>query len=167
MTTTRMPEGAINASLDAYLHGARQGDALKAKKLHEMLDSMLTEKELADGRLWLTEHGKMVLADMHRQLSQCEGNIDQIKDVVLEAVRFKPHTGHWDDTCSYLHDLRVALAVANELCTQRGAGQDPDISRATKVVADSGEFDLAPQQLIEVYEEIASTVSGFRDIPGC
>jgi len=166
MTTTRMSEGAINASLDAFLHGAQEGDALKARKLHEMLDSMLIEREMAEGKLWLTEHGKMLLADMHRQLSKCQGSSVQLSDIVLEAVQFKPHKGHWDDTCSYLHDLRVAIAVANELCAQREAGQDFDVFGAAKVVADSGEFGIDREQIIEIYEEISSTVSGFRNIPG-
>jgi len=162
-----MNEGAINASLDAFLHGAQEGDALKARQLHEMLDAMLIEREMAEGKLWLTEHGKMLLADMHRQLSKCEGSGNQLSDIVLEAVQFKPHKGHWDDTCSYLHDLRVAITVANELCAQRKAGQEPDVFSAAKVVADSGEFGMDHDRIIEIYEEIASTVHGFRNIPGC
>ncbi len=167
MITTRMSEGAINASLDAFLHDAQEGDALHARKLHELLDSMLIEREMAEGKLWLTEHGKMLLADMHRQLSKCTGSGDHLRDIVLEAVQFKPHKGHWEDTCSYLHDLRVAIAVANELCSQRKAGQESDVFGAAKAVADSGEFDMDQDRIIEVYEEIASTVSGFRNIPGC
>lgn len=167
MTTTRMSEGAINASLDAYLHGAREGDPLQARRLHEMLDSMLTEREGADGRYWLTDHGKMVLADMHRQLSHCEGSVEHIRETVLEAVKYKPQTGHWHDTCDYLHDLRIALTVANELCAQRGAGNEPDVTLAAKIVAESGEFGLHESHISNVYDKIASTVQGFREIPGC
>jgi len=167
MTTTRMKEGAINASLDAFLHGAQEGDALKARQLHEMLDAMLIEREMAEGKLWLTDHGKMLLAEMHRELSKCEGSGHQLSDIVLEAVQFKPHKGHWDDTCSYLHDLTIAITVANELCAQRKAGQESDVFGAAKVVAESGEFNMDHDQIIGIYEEIASTVSGFRNIPGC
>jgi len=167
MTATRMNESAINASLDAYLHGARDGDVLQARRLHEMLDAMLTEREVAEGQFWLTDHARMVLADMHRQLSQCKGNGDQLRETVLEAVQYKPHTGNWHDTCDYLHDLRIALTVANELCAQRSAGKEPDVALAAKLVADSGEFRLDASRIIAVYDEIASTVSGFREIPGC
>jgi len=167
MTNTRMNEGAINASLDAYLHGAQTGDALQARKLHELLDSMLTEREGEGGRFWLTDHGRMVLADMHRQLSQCAGNGDRLRDTVLEAVQYKPQAGRWNDTCDYLHDLRIALTVANELCAQRGAGKEPDVTLAAKIVAESGEFGLHESHISNVYEKIASTVQGFREIPGC
>ena len=74
MTGPRMNEATINASLDAYLHGAQQGDAQQARHLHEMLDLMLTEREIPEGQLWLTEHAKMLLAEMHRQLAKCKGN---------------------------------------------------------------------------------------------
>jgi len=167
MTMTRMNEGAINASLDAFLHGAKEGDVRQAQKLHKMLDSMLTERDAGGGRLWLTDHGRMLLAEMHRQLGQVEGSGDRLREHVLEAVQYKPHIGHWDDTCSYLHDLRIAIAVANELCAQRSAGNEPDVSRAAAVVADSGEFALDAPHIISVYEEIASTVSGFNAIAGC
>jgi hypothetical protein len=167
MTNTRMNESAINASLDAYLHGAQTGDALQARKLHELLDSMLTERESEGGQFWLTDHGRMVLADMHRQLSHCAGNGDKLRDTVLEAVQYKPQAGRWNDTCDYLHDLRIALTVANELCAQRGAGKEPDVSLAARLVADSGEFGLDAQQINAVYDKIASTVHGFREIPGC
>ena len=62
MTNRRMAEATINATLDAHLHGAREGDAGEARQLHDMLDQMLTERELPEGRLWLTDHGKMLLA---------------------------------------------------------------------------------------------------------
>lgn len=164
MNTSRMSEGAINASLDAHLHGARQGNAQDAKKLHEMLDAMLSEREIDQGQMWLTEHGKRVLADMHRRLGQCGGKGDELKDIVLEAMQFKPHTGHWDDTCSYLRDLRVALAVANELCIHRDAGNEPNLALAAEEVAESSEFGMEPAQICEVYDEIASTVKGFKAI---
>jgi hypothetical protein len=45
MTRTRMDEATINASLDACLHGAKEGDSDQARRLHEMLDLMLTERE--------------------------------------------------------------------------------------------------------------------------
>jgi hypothetical protein len=66
-----------------------------------------------------------------------------------------------------LHDLRIALTVANELCAQRGAGKEPDVTLAVKLVADSGEFGLDASRINAVSGEIASTVSGFREIPGC
>lgn len=164
MNISRMSEGMINASLDAHLHGARQGDALEAKKLHEMLDAMLSERVVDQGQMWLTDHGRMVLAEMHRRLGQCGGKGDELKDVVLEAMQFKPHSGHWDDTCSYLRDLRVALAVANELCVHRDAGNEPNVALAAEEVAESAEFGMEPARIIEVYDEIASTVKGFSAI---
>lgn len=167
MTGTRLEEGTINASLDAFLHGARDGDVLQARRLHELLDLMLSEQESAKGQYWLTEHGRMVLADMHRQLSHCKGSGDKLTDTVLEAVQYKPHTGHWHDTCDYLHDLRIALAVANELCAQRGAGKEPDVTLAARTVAASGEFGLDEIRIGDVYDQVASTVSGFRQISGC
>ena len=167
MTRPRMDEATINASLDACLHDAREGDTHQARRLHELLDSMLTEREVQDGQLWLTDHGRMLLANMHRQLSHCEGSGDQLRDSVLDAVQLGPHRGHWQDTCSYLHDLRTAIAVANELCEQRSAGVNPDVDQAVKAVADSGEFDMGPSRIREVYEEIASTIGGFREISHC
>ena len=56
MRHVRIDEAAINNSLDAYLHGAQEGDNDQARRLHEMLDFMLTEREIPDGQLWLTEH---------------------------------------------------------------------------------------------------------------
>jgi hypothetical protein len=163
MTHKHMAEATIDASLDAYLHGAKEGSIDQARHLHEMLESMLTEQESPDGQLWLTEHGKMLLADMHRQLSHCEGSGDQLKDDVLEAVQLRPLKPYWRDTCSYVHDLKVAIAVANELCEQRNAGKTPILSQAARVVAESDEFDLNQSQICEVYDEIASTVGGFRE----
>ena len=49
MTQTRMDEATINASLDACLHGAKEGDIDQARRLHELLDLMLTERETKDG----------------------------------------------------------------------------------------------------------------------
>jgi len=162
MTDKRMAEATIDATLDAYLHGAQEGRADQARHLHEMLDLMLTEQESSKGRLWLTEHGKILLAGMHRQLSHCEGRGDHLKDSVLDAVQLRPRQTHWQDTCSYVHDLRVAIAVANELCEQQGAGKTPDLTQAAKVIAESGEFDLDQPGICEVYDEIAATVGGFR-----
>jgi hypothetical protein len=167
MTHTRMDEAAINASLDACLHGAREGDSNQARRLHELLDLMLMERETEDGKLWLTDHGKMLLADMHRQLSRVEGSGHRLHETVLDAVQLKPRQGHWRDTCEYLHDLRVAIAVANELCEQRTGGGKANVSKAAKIVADRGEFELEAGRIREVYEEVASTLGGFREIAHC
>jgi len=163
MTSKRMTEATINTSLDAYLHDAKEGDAYQARQLHEMLDLMLTEREIPDGQLWLTDHGKMLLADMHRQLSQCEGEGDLLRDTVLDAVQLKPHKDNLQDPCSYVRDLRIAISVANELCEQRGEGMNPNITQAVKAVADHGEFGLNPSRIREVYDEIAATVGGFKE----
>ena len=167
MTRTRMDEATINASLDACLHGAKEGDTDQARRLHEMLDLMLTERETENGKLWLTEHGKLLLAEMHRALSHCEGSGHRLEETVLDAVQLKPRQGHWRDTCEYLHDLRVAIAVANELCEQRSAGDKPSVSQAAKAVAGRGEFDMGAPRIREVYDEIASTLGGFREIAHC
>ena len=167
MTHNRLAETTINTSLDAFLHGAQEGDANKARQLHEMLDLMLTEQEVPDGRMWLTDHGKEMLADMHRRLSKCEGGGVHLRDTVLEAVQLMPHKGNWEDTCSFLHDLRIATSVANELCEQRGAGKEPDVTFAAKAIAERGEFGLNPSQICEIYEEIAATVGGFKEISHC
>lgn len=167
MTNRRMAEATINASLDAHLHGAREGDANEARQLHDLLDQMLTEREIPEGRLWLTDHGKMLLAQMHRELSHCESSGDHLGNEVLEAVQFRPHTSHWQDSCSFVHDLRVAMSVANELCIQRDAGETIDVSAAAERVAARGEYGLDAIRLAEVYEEIASTVGGFREISRC
>ncbi len=166
MTHKRMDESAINASLDAYLHGAQGGDVYQARRLHEMLDFMLTERDSPDGQMWLTEHGKMLLADMHRQLSHCESG-DHLSETVLDAVQLKPRTGHWQDMCGFVRDLRIALTVANELCEQRDAGGQPDLARAAKAVADRGEFGLNSSRISDVYDEVASTVGGFKEISRC
>ena len=167
MTQTRMDEATINASLDACLHGAKEGDTDQARKLHELLDLMLMERETASGRMWLTEHGKLLLADMHRQLSHCEGSGHQLQETVLDAVRLKPSHGHWHDTCEYLHDLRVAIAVANELCEQRSDGGKPNVRQAVRAVAERGEFDMGAEQIHKVYDEIALNLGGFREIAHC
>ena len=167
MTHQRMDEATINASLDAYLHGAQEGDTSQARRLHEMLDFMLTEREIADGQLWLTDHGKMLLAEMHRQLSHCEGGGDQFRATVLDAVQLGPHRGHWHDTCSFLRDLRIATTVANELCEQRDAGREPNVTQAAKAVAEQGEFGLNTSNICKIYDEIAATVGGFKEISHC
>jgi hypothetical protein len=167
MIDKRVNETTINASLDAFLHGAQEGDAHQVRRLHEMLDMMLTEREGAEGRLWLTDHGKMVLADMHRKFSRCGGAADLLRDTLSGDVELKPHAGHWSDTCSYIRDLRIAITVANELCEQRNAGGQPDVSQAAQAVADRGEFDLQPDAIRDIYDEIAATVVGFREISRC
>jgi hypothetical protein len=167
MIHKRMKEARIDAALDAYLHGARAGDIHDARHLHETMDLMLSQHEGAEGQWWLTPHARMVLAEMHRSLAHCDGSGEALKDEVLDAVQFAPHTGKWDDTCSYLHDLRIAISVANELCEQRKAGLKPDLPQAVKIVASHGEFDLDPPAIRRVYEEIASTVGGFREISHC
>jgi hypothetical protein len=167
MNPLRMDETTINASLDACLHGAQQGDTGQARQLHEMLGLMLLEEEAEGGRLWLTDHGRELLAEMHRQLGQCTGSGDQLHEAALTAVRLKPAPGRWRDTCEYLHSLRVAIAVANELCEQKSAGATPDLALAAQAVADRGEFDLDPGRIREVYGQIAETVGGFREISHC
>ena len=167
MTDKRMAEASINDSLDAYLHGAEEGDPYQARHLHEMLDLMLTEREIPAGQLWLTDHGKSLLADMHRQLSHCEGGGEHLRDTVLDAVQFRPRKDGWQDTYSYLRDLKIAITVANELCEQRCAGGKPSVTEAAKTIADRGEFGLDPARICEVYDEIASTVGGFREFSNC
>jgi len=167
MIETRMDEAAIDARLDTFVRGAREGDALQARHLHEMFDSMLTEAETPDGRLWLTEHGRMLLAGMHRELGRCEATGPSLADAVLEAVRLKPGRHHWDDTCSFIRDLRLAITVANEMCEQREAGGSADLARAAEAVAEAGEFDVSAAQIREIYNEIAATVTGFREIAHC
>lgn len=164
MTNKRIAETTIDASLDAFLHGAQEGDVYQARQLHEMLDFMLTEREMPEGHLWLTDHGKMLLAEMHRQLSHCEGSGKQFRDTVLEAVQLKPQFGHWQDTCSFVRDLRIAINVANELCQQHEAGKEQSVTEAAELVAQSGEFDLDPSQISEIYEEVSATVGGFKEI---
>ena len=161
MTSRRMAEANIDASLDAYLHGAKEGDIDQARLLHKMFDQMLTGKEQADGQLWLTEHGKMLLAEMHRQLGHCEGGSDQLRHQALEAVQFHPRGGSLHENYEYVPDLRVAIAVANELCEQRSAGEVPDVIRAARAVADSGEFRLDPNRICEIFNEVSTTVGGF------
>ena len=167
MTQTRMDEATLNASLDACLHGAKEGNTEQARRLHEMLDLMLMERETESGRMWLTDHGKMLLANMHRQLSHCEGSGPGLQESVLDAVQLRPSQGHWQDTCEYLHDLRVAIAVANELCEQRSGGGKPSVRKAARAVAERGEFDIGADKIHEVYDEIASTLGGFREIAHC
>jgi hypothetical protein len=132
-----------------------------------MLDLMLTEREIPAGQLWLTDHGKTLLADMHRQLSHCEGGGDHLRDSVLDAVQFMPRGGSWQDTYSYLRDLRIAITVANELCEQRCANGKPSVTRAAQAIADRGEFGLDPARIREVYDEVASTVGGFKEFSNC
>lgn len=164
MANKRVDEATINASLDAFLHGSRAGDVEQARHLHEMLDLMLTEREGPDGQLWLTDHGKMLLADMHRELSKCDGCGDRLRDIVLDAVRLGPHKGHWHDTSSFVRDLQIATAVADELCAQRDAELKPDLGGAAEIVSERGGFGMSPPQICEVYEQIAESVEGFREI---
>lgn len=164
MAHRHMDEATINASLDAFLHGAQSGDVEQARRLHEMLEQMLTERAIPDGQLWLTDHGRQVLADMHRQLSECDGCGERLRDVVLDAVRLGPHKGSWPDTSSFFHDLQIATAVANELCIQRESGLDRSVARAATKVAESGEFLMDPARISDVYEEISLTVDGFKEI---
>lgn len=164
MIHKRMDEATIDASLDAHLHAAEKGDASQARRLHEMLDDMLSGREAPEGRLWLTQHGKMLLADIHRQLAHCEGSGEHLKEEVLEAAQFKPREHHWNDTCNFVSDLRVAIAVANQLCEQRSAGQTPSVSLAAETIANSREFCLSKGEISEIYDEIATTVGGFKEI---
>lgn len=167
MIHRRMDEATLDANLDTCLHAAEQGDLSQARRLHELLDDMLTGREAPEGRHWLTEHGKMLLASIHRQLSHCDGRGDHLKEEVLEATQFKPRQHHWKDTCNFVSDLRVAIAVANQLCEQREAGIDPSVSQATETVANSREFALSQGEIREIYDEIATTVGGFREISHC
>lgn len=167
MTHARMAEAAINASLDAHLHGAQHGDVNQARCLHDLLDKMLTEQETDEGRLWLTEHGKMLLAEMHRELSHCEESGPALNEHVLGAVRLKPREGHWENSCDFVADLRIALAVANELCQQNMAESEQDLNAAVSKVVESGDYDLDAARILDIYEKIADTVGGFREMTRC
>ena len=164
MTNTRMGEAALNASLDACLHEARSGDTRQARRLHELLGHMLTEREGPEGRFWLTDHGRLVLAEMHRNLSHCPDTDDKIAEVALDAVHIRPKPGHWPDQGSFVKDLRVAISVANELCEQRESGDEPNMEAAAERVAERGEFGLDASRIRDVYEEVAAAVGGFREI---
>lgn len=167
MNVKRMSEAAINASIDACLHAAREGDAGQGRRLHQILDQMLSERETPEGRMWLTDHGRMLLADMHRRLGHADGDEAHLGEAVLEAVQLRPRHGQWQDNCSFVRDLRVAISVANELCEQRGRGGEPDVAQAAVTVAERREFDLPPERIREVYDEIAASVGGFREISAC
>lgn len=164
MTKTRMGEAALNASLDACLHDARSGDTRQARRLHELLDHMLTEREGPEGRFWLTDHGRMVLAEMHRSLSHCPHSDDKIAEAALDAVHILPKPGHWPDQGSFVKDLRVAISVANELCEQRDLEGGPDIAAAVDRVVQRGEFELDASQIRNIYEEVAGAIGGFHEI---
>ena len=167
MTHARMAEAAINASLDACLHGAQEGDVNQARSLHDLLDRMLSERETEEGRYWLTDHARMLLADMHRQLSHCDETGKALSEHVLNAVQLRPKKGRWQDPCNFVSDLRIALAVANELCQQSSSGCAQDLDQATETVADSPEYDLEASKIKDIYEEIASTVGGFKEMTRC
>lgn len=167
MAHPRLDESTINASLDAYLHGAEKGDVNQARKLHDLLDRMLTEQYEKDGRLWLTDHARMLLAGMHRELSHCEEKGHALEDHVLDAVRLKPRRGHWKDSCNFVSDLRVAIAVAHELCMQTNAGQSVDLDAAVKAVEQDGGYGLSADRIRDIYDEISDTVGGFKEISHC
>lgn len=167
MNDKRMSETAINASLDACVKAARAGDADQGRRLHHLLDGMLSGRETPEGRMWLTDHGRMLLAEMHRHLAHAEGGGEHLRELVLDAVQLRPRKGHWQDNCSFVRDLRVAISVANELCEQRGAGKEPDVGRAASTVAGRGEFELDPDSIRKVYNEIAESVGGFKEISAC
>jgi hypothetical protein len=167
MMQNRLNETVIDTRLDACVRAAQGGDVDQARKLHEMLDAMLIERETPEGRFWLTDHGRMLLAGMHRELGACEGTGHQLSEAVLDAVRLKPHPAHWDDTCSFIRDLRLAITVANEMCEQRESGGATDLDSAVEAVASGGEFGPDAGQIRKTYEEIASTVSGFKEIAHC
>lgn len=167
MTHTRMDEASINTTLDACLHGARKGDVNQARKLHELLDCMLTGKDSEKGQFWLTEHGRLLLARMHRQLSHCDNSGPHLEEDVLDAVWLKPHQGHWDDSCRFVNDMRIAIAVADELCGQRSAGIEPDFDAAVSAVEKTGGYGKSADQIRGIYEAIAATVGGFREMSRC
>ena len=110
MAHPRLDESTINASLDAYLHGAEKGDVNQARKLHEMLDRILSGREERDGKLWLTDHARMLLAEMHRELSHCEEKGHSLEQHVLDAVRLRPRRGQWKDSCNFVNDLPIIMA---------------------------------------------------------
>jgi hypothetical protein len=159
-----MDETRINASLDTLLHHAREGDVSEARKLHEFLDSMLLEREQPEGKLWLTDHGRLLLAEMHRHLANCKGDDRHLGEEVLEAVELKPHPERWPNTCAYLHDLRVATAVANELCEQSKAGRQASVEHAAQTLFERGDYGIEPERICEIYDRISSTIAGFREI---
>jgi hypothetical protein len=159
-----LDESTINASLDAYLHGAEKGDVNQARKLHEMLDRILSGREERDGKLWLTDHARMLLAEMHRELSHCEEKGHSLEQHVLDAVRLRPRRGQWKDSCNFVNDLRVAIAVAHELCEQTKAGDSSNLDAAARTVELDGQFALQADRIKEIYEEIADTVGGFKEI---
>jgi hypothetical protein len=159
-----LDESTINASLDAYLHGAEKGDVNQARKLHEMLDRILSGREERDGKLWLTDHARMLLAEMHRELSHCEEKGNSLEEHVLDAVRLKPRRGQWKDSCNFVNDLRVAIAVAHELCEQTKAGDSSNLDAAVRTVELDGQFNLQADRIKDIYEEIADTVGGFKEI---
>mgnify|MGYP001815262356 CR=1 FL=1 len=164
MANPRLDESTINASLDAYLHGAEKGDVNQARKLHEMLDRILSGREERDGKLWLTDHARMLLAEMHRELSHCDETGHSLEEHVLDAVRLKPRKGQWKDSCNFVSDLRVAIAVAHELCEQTRVGGESNLDAAVRVVEEDGHFQLQADRIRDIYEEIADTVGGFKEI---
>ncbi|MEJ2384337.1 MAG: hypothetical protein P8Y54_08045 [Xanthomonadales bacterium] len=164
MAHPRLDESTINASLDAYLHGAEKGDVNQARKLHEMLDRILSGREERDGQLWLTDHARMLLAEMHRELSHCEETGHGLEEHVLDAVRLKPRRGQWKDSVNFVNDLRVAIAVAHELCEQTRAGDETDIDAAVRAVEEEGPFKLPATRIRAIYDEVADTVGGFKEI---
>jgi hypothetical protein len=162
-----MDETAINASLDACLHGAREGDVNHARQLHYRLGKALTEQETDEGRLWLTDHARMLLADVHRQLSHCEETGKALSEHVLVAVSLRPRVGQWPDPCNFVANMRVALAVANELCQQSKAGCTQDLDQAVAKVAEAGEYGTDAAKIRRTYDEIVDAVEGFREMTRC
>ena len=164
MNAMRMNEAAIDAKVDACLQAARQGDVDEGRHLHDLLGQIISERDTPEGRLWLTDHARSVLAVMHRRLAGVEGGGEHFRSAVLEAVQLGPRQGHWLDNSGFVRDLRVAICVANELCEQRHGGEEPDVDRAVDAVAGRGEFGLSAERIREVYEDIAASVGGFREM---
>jgi hypothetical protein len=85
----------------------------------------------------------------------------------MQAVRLQPREDPWTDNCRFVRELRVAIAVANELCVQRDAGGQPDLAAATLTVANRGDFDLSESRIREIYDGISSAIGGFTEIARC
>ena len=128
--TEKLHEAHINRTLEESIRGAELNDAYQARYLHRIFKWMLTEWEGPDGRWWLTDYGKKLIAEMHDKLSQCPEKGDGVTTCVLDAVMLTLTRGDKRHLGNVLRDLTIACKVLAEQMIQEQHGKPIGVTQA-------------------------------------
>lgn len=159
----QLPEALLDLALKWNVQGAERKDTHKARHAHTILQRMLTEAEIhnpfwdLEGRYWLTNYAKSVLAKMHDEFSKAPEQGKELVDSVLKTLLLTPTRGNRRNLGDWRRESRIASHVDVESWIQKEVvGRPISITESCKRIAKSGNYGLKWGTIRNIYYRVKS-----------